>query len=344
MKRKKHIRTKKERFLPFAYQKFGLECSVNNCSIDRIRLEIQPDAQRRVVNIEFDDWRTITLGFNINASLELLSAVLPPTEVTSAPASLIMVLRCPTTRLRRSYPVATAPLNPGTYVHHLVLQRDEVAGRVELIPYLVRSCQIEPQVAGFASAKGTRLASARAWEIRLERERVPEGKFLDVRFRSFREDDVLSAFGQNLYRLECDQEQPVLWINSDHDRIAKIFSVRGTTGRRVRIRDLFGDIVAYGVWNQLFMRAAVHLLDQKELVYDWEESVLREVLPYLFPEKSDKTERMRALQQLVSYADWSSLIERLDAALQNKCEISQHMNKLIDEVAQRQPEQQPELR
>jgi hypothetical protein len=101
------------------------------------------------------------------------------------------------------------------------------------------------------------------------------------------------------------------------------------------MRELFYDVISYGVWTQLFARAAQHLAEG-ERVYEWEEAVLRELLPFLYPQKRDHAARVQALTELLDYGDWPLVMERLDAALQAKSDSSLHMAKLIEETVERQ--------
>ena len=71
------------------------------------------------------------------------------------------------------------------------MERSEVLGSVELTPYLIRSAATDA-VDGFGALPGARLASARSWEIRVDRLRSPIGAYLDIRYVSFTEQGAIA--------------------------------------------------------------------------------------------------------------------------------------------------------
>lgn len=328
-------RVKRERFLPYAYERSGIGMRVATCLDEHGRFLAEPDLERHLVELDDRPWRTVRLDLSLDVTTELLKRLLPETEQACAPLRLLLTVRSPATRLRLGFVVADTPLKSGSYRHELKLSRTDIAGPVEITAFLVCTKPVAALTTGYAAHPGGRVASSRPWQLLVESRAVAPGNFLDVRYRSFKEDALLKQFQTNLYRLECDQEAPVLWVNADQEKIAAILGERGTVGRRARMRELFYDVISYGVWTQLFTRTARHLSDG-ELVYEWEEAVLHELLPFLYPQKRDHASRVRALTDLLDYGDWPLVMERLDAALQAKCESSVHMAKLIEETVERQ--------
>ena len=328
-------RTKRERFLPYAYGRSGLAVELRGVRLDGRLLEEGVDPQRRLVAIDEERWDTLTVELELTVSEELLGAVLPPHERVSAPVAALVIVRCSDTKLRRGVVAEAPPGGVGVHVARVRVVHDEVRGGVELVPQLVRKRSARTPAGGFASVEGARLARARPWEVRLEPERSPEGRFLDVRYRSFSDDAVLMAVGDNLYQLECDQEAPILWVNSDHARIAAILNDRATTGRRARLREVFFDVIAQGVWTQLFLRAAMDVVERDEVVYPWEDAVLRELLPLMYPGPRTHPARRRRLVDSMDQLGIVGTVERLDSALQQKNELTRHMGRLIEETVER---------
>lgn len=328
-------RVKRERFLPYAYERSGIGVRVANCLDEQRRSLAQPDFERHLIELDDRPWQAIRLDILLQVTAELLERLLPDTERAVAPFRLLITVRSPATRLRMGFVVADAPIKPGEYRYALKLSHTDIVGPVEIAAFLVCAKSAVALSTGYAAHLGGRVAGSRPWQLLVEPRQAASGDFLDVRYRSFKQDALLKQFETNLYRLECDQEAPVLWVNADQDKIAAILGERGTVGRRARMRDLFYDVISYGVWTQLFTRAARHLADG-ELVYEWEEAVLRELLPFLYPQKRDHGSRVSALIDLLDYGDWPLVMERLDAALQVKCDGSVHMARLIEETIERQ--------
>ncbi|HMI91186.1 MAG TPA: hypothetical protein VK509_07470 [Polyangiales bacterium] len=325
-------RHKLERFLPYAYERFGIELELLGCELDG-RAGPEPQSEPRVLALDAEPWRRARVHYRVSVPERTLKAVLPPSDRASRPAALLLIMRCPSTRLRRGLRIALAPRGGHAIDGALVIERDECEGTLELMPYLVRETAGGP-APGYARRPGERLASARPWLLRVHAAPSISGKFLDVRYRSFKEDALLASFQDNVYRLECDQDAPVLWINADHDKLSAVLDERATTGKKARLRDVFYDLVAQGVWSQLFVRAVSDLdesEEQAESTYGWQDGVLREVLPFMFPASPSHAERVRELLRLRK-DDLALLIDRLDAALQAKSQLAAHMSSLAEEL------------
>ncbi len=330
-------RKKRQRFLPFAFVRHGLEVTVASLTLDSATASGPLDPDRRVITLENDDWQQVQLGVEVNVPAELLATVVPPSELRgdgAAPVALLLVLRCAETRLRRPIWLGRGPLPAGRHRTGLAIDRNEVRRNAELQAYLVRAAAAEKPTAGYAWVAGARLADARSWDIRCEPRPVPPGRFLDVRYRSFREDEVLAPFHANVYHLQLDDEQPVLWVNADHGQLTPILSDKGSTGKRARLREVFYDLIAQGVWTQLFLRALDDLRTDGELTYDWEDTVLRELLPTMLPGHRSHAERLAALGRAAERDGLPTLVGRLDAALQRRNEISRHMSRLAAEIVE----------
>ncbi|MCA9624809.1 MAG: hypothetical protein KC731_37555 [Myxococcales bacterium] len=323
-------RTKRQRFLPYAYARHGLVARIEGLRIDGQAAPRAIDPERHLVSLDEEPWRRVTFGLVVSVPPEVVERVVP--KGAEPALELVAVLSCEATRLRVAIARAMAPVGGGEVSLPIPLRRDDLAGAASLEVHLLRAATGEASP-GFAHHAGSRLASARGWELRLERRREPEGRFLDVRYRSFADDEVLRRFAGNLYRVELDQAAPVLWINSDHQRIVPILGDRGTRGKRSRLREVFYDLIAQGVWTQLFSRAVEDLQTADgELTYDWEDAALREVLPGMYPEARSHTARREALLHGLRSEGLAATMERFDAALQKKSDVAEHMTRLIEET------------
>lgn len=327
-------RTKRERFLPYAYARFGLTCRIESVALDGHVIESGLDHERHLVELEEPEWRQLALDGVIELTPAAVQEAFPVEERAQPPGRLIVVVRCPPTRLRRAQTVAEGPLAAAAYPFRLKLPHDELHGALELIPFLVRSSARAP-APGYATTGGARVASGRSWEVRVTPLREPSGKFLDVRYQRFSDDAVLRPIAATLYSLEHEQESPTLWINSDHEQIVAVLSDRGTRGPRARLRELVFDYIAQSVWTQLFLRAALHLEELGEVPYGWEDSTLRELLPGVYPDRRTHPARVEALRVQVQRGELSAVLSRLDTVLQCRSEAVEHIAKLIGETVER---------
>ncbi len=318
-------RTKRERFLPYGYARSALACRVERVALDGHAVESGIDGERHLIELEQTEWRRLSIEGRVDVPQEAMDAF-PEDERGAPPAQLFLVARCARTRLRRAFTAGAS----GAF--HLELSHDDVDGALELVPFLTRSTSRQ-SVPGFASRAGERVASGRAWEIRITPLREPAGKFLDVRYQRFGDDPLLSAVADTLYSLEHERDSPILWINADHEKIVAVLGDRGTRGPRARIREVVFDSIAQSVWTQLFVRAALHLADMGELAYEWEDSTLRELLPGMYRSARTHAARVDALRAQLARGELSAVLAALDTELQRKSSAVEHVTKLIEEHA-----------
>lgn len=314
---------RRERFLPYRYGRGGVDLSIAGCTLDgTTQVELEGDAH--VIALE-GDWTRASLSVRVAVPAATLAEV---GEGEGASAfELAIVLRCPDTLVREALRVPLRAADDAT-TWPLELARDRLAGSAHLIAYLVRATahpSRRPLV------RGARVADSRRWEIRVDEPRQPKGEYLDIRYKKFSEDEALPIRDRgNLYALDFDQESPILWINSDHDRVAGILDSKGTIGRTARLRETFFDHIAYSVWTQLFLKASVDLIGgDGETTYEWQDAVLELVLRDVFPEIKSGTERKNRLLDMRE--DWPELVRRLDAGLQRRNDLAAHLTKLVDE-------------
>lgn len=316
---------RRERFLPYRYARGGVTLVIVSCTLDG-KSDIGADPRGNLVELDVP-W--------VRASLTL-SVLVPSATYASiadgAPVGafeLAVITRCPSTFLRRASRVPLTSLDEPIVVQ-LALARADLAGSVELIAFLVRTTDALGE--SRAVVCGARVADSRSWELRVDRAREPRGHYLDIRYTKFSEDKTLPPRDRgNLYVLELDQDEPILLINADHERIAGILDSRGNVGRNARLRESFFDHIAYAVWTQLFLKAASDYAPEGEVTYPWQEVVLDLLLRDVFPEVRDGAERHERLRDV--HGDPAVLMRRLDAALQHRNDLAEHLLKLVEEEA-----------
>lgn len=323
-----HIEARrKERFLPYAHERGGLTLRILSCRLDGDRT-VLPDEDHHLLSLE-GSWRRAELRVEVLVPAELVGRVLPEPERAAPPIAVLLALRCDETRLRRGFADSSPGPRGGASSFVLALDREELYGAAELQAFLVRGREARPAQRGYARLKGARLATARAWTLSIDRQRRFEGRYLEIRYRRFGEDEVIPPHDRgNLYLLEHDQPWPILWINADHEAISAVLDSKASVGGQARLREVIFDLVAAPVWTQLFLRAAGDVIGQGEAAYEWEERVLGELLGDLYP-ALPAAARPQALQE--DWQDLPLLLVRLDAALQRRSQLCAHLGKLVEE-------------
>lgn len=250
-----------------------------------------------------------------------ITQLLPQDESTAALA-LAIVWRCEGTRLRRALRVA---LDEPRFA--LELAYDDLDGDVLLVAQLVRAT--EGTSRRHARGQGAWLGGSAEWTLASRAEPPRDGRFLEVQYQRFSEDATLAALGPVLYRLEVDDDEPKLWLNSDHTRAAAVLSERGTRGVRARLRETIYDRIACGVWTQLFVHAVAARDD--EVRAPWHDAVLDELLPEVF-RGVPRAELRARLGAYLDYDGMPGLLGLLDLALQRRDAVADHVVKLVMEA------------
>jgi len=326
-------RVKRERFMPFRFARTGLKLELLQAQIDDETplLQDAEDRDQSELHLEDDRWQRLRLRLQLSRDPELLSQLLPPQELQRPAVRLLLVVSEPRARLRRALPLPFEPTTEAVTVE-VRLEHHELAGPCAITPWLVRS---EPgrAVSGFAHAAGHRLASGRALSVVPYAPATRAGQFLDVQYRSFRQDPQLRSQPYRLHYLELSGDQPLLLINSDHRSIADALDARGQSGTRARLREVFYDMMSVSVWSQLFMHAAEALSEDGTTRHSWQDGVLAELLPQVFPNLKRHHERLR---ELIEIRDSDHALGQLsalcDQALQQRLDLVKHMERLVQDT------------
>lgn len=319
-------RTKKERFLPWAWERSGLSFELLDVRLDEERAAFI-DHERRLVALE-EEWRRAKVQLRVSAQARVFEDTLAESDDA---VSVVIAGRCDDTRSRFGVrlPLSRAQAAVETT---LELERDQLSGQLELTAHLVRDHDHPGARQGFAARAHARLAGSRPWELRIDRKRTLSGVYLDVRYRSFAADPSMPAAQRgNLWQLELDLEAPILWLNSDHKDVVSVLDAKGHVGARAALRDVAYDLFVPSVWTQLLLRAVTTLKEQGEVGAPWQDAVLDAVARLLFPQVKATDEAREKLE--ASLEDVPALINQLDGALQAEHEPARHLLKLIEELS-----------
>jgi hypothetical protein len=319
-------------FLPFCYEEHGLEARVSQCGLDGgPRSAAVLDPERRLVSLVGQRFVRAELELRVTVPLAVLTAVLPPQEHAAPPVAVIAVVRCDATRYRRSFLLPVVGDGEIVCAGRLELEREALAGSVELACWLVRTVAGAVVGARWAVDPGARLASARPWELRIDAVHSPRGEYLDIREEDFAHvGPPRFPRPDAMYQLDCEGESVTLWLNSGNARIASVLHSEGSVGRRARLRDAVFDRLYAAVWFRLFLRAAMDRVRLGESALPWQDAVLQKWLPKLYPDCLDLESQARALSQETAEGDWSSVLGRMDLLVQQENQAAHVYEMLVE--------------
>ncbi len=313
----------RERFLPYRYVRNGIGLVIASYTLDG-KSEVNASLDGHLVELSLP-WAHATFVLTVTVPSATHAAVAGGAPVSAFEVTIIT--RCPSTFLRVAQRVPLSALEEPIEVH-LDLQRDDLAGSAEVMAFLVRTSDTPGHL--HAAVRGARLADSPSWELRVDRQREPRGEYLDIRYKKFSSDESIPRRDRgNLYVLDLDQPDPILWVNADHERVTAILDSRGTVGRHARLRESFFDHIAYAVWTQLFLKAAHDYTQDGEATYPWQDAVLDLLLRDVFPNHRTQSDRREHLRDVIG--EPTTLMRSLDAGLQRRNDLAAHLTKLVSE-------------
>ncbi|MFC7233389.1 hypothetical protein ACFQMM_22260 [Saliphagus sp. GCM10025308] len=204
---------------------------------------------------------------------------------------------CPTNHHRFESVIENAPLSPGEYTDSVELKYDDLRGRLELTPLLVRTKPLRSQPTGhsgppFAERAGRKLAHGPIGTVDVDPPTSGRSNELPTIPTSFTDAPFPANDGNMWYLDLSDEAKPKLYINSDHGFVPPLFEDKGQHARG-RVRQLVVDLLGTQIMTQFVLEAAELYVVHSEMKYPWQRRMLTEVCDELFEEKSpDEVEEM----------------------------------------------------
>lgn len=274
-------------------------------------------------------WSRIDLYGDLRVPEETVDTVFPVGERRTPPGKLYVAVRCHQTILRDRVETENPFDGPGEYDLVVRLRKERVRGTVELHPYLVRTEEGE-ESDRFASEPNVRLASGDPYTVVVDSPEEADPA-IDGEEVSFSRAPHLPD-GNKLYYLDFRNEsRPKLWINADHPRITDVLQAKGSVGATPRMRDVILDQISYGVWTQLFVRAATALDSDGGVEHDWQRTVLETFTPNLYDVADADEATYRLRRQLEDDGGLARVLTRFDEELQEYLDPRHQLINLMEE-------------
>jgi len=181
--------------------------------------------------------------------------ILPPGQ--DVPLWFALLLRCDNTRWRKA---VTAPFASGKANLAFSLERLNVAGEIEIQPFVILAVATTSTAGVWARRKAARVGTGFTIYIRADEPLEGPGRGIDVKWVKF-EDPIAGA----LHRLEIvDDSKVSLYLNSGYPALEPILDNRSRVrNERTILRDALFSFIATDVWLQLG-DAAAHWAPQEE--------------------------------------------------------------------------------
>ncbi|WP_055478914.1 hypothetical protein [Sphaerimonospora mesophila] len=264
-----------KRVLPYPVVVGDVSLEVHEARLDDIALPYsmisQPHRMVALHQASRSDWRTARLSVRMRA---------PEHELDSGPWTAIdclVVLSERRTNTRTSTPLRMD--RPGEWSGDVDLQHDHHLVRAELIGYLVATVDGVP---GRVIA-----ATDDFWTVDLRARTPTRRDEIRARWVDFGDErnPYLHPFKNDPWTVEAAGDKPVLYLNSGFEGLRAVLDSAQAAHRPAR--DALAAQIAMDTWTALFNAATYQDDgDVPEWPGGWRESVLRRMLPDLFPDRS----------------------------------------------------------
>lgn len=321
---------------PYNYLDDSLELLISNVDLETKDAVDIPGgsveivaSDRRVSLTGAPNWEKVVISATVDVP-EKVYNTLPsvergeyaPSEVDSEepPVRFVLAIRSSKTILRKrktGEELSIDVTEAGQKEIEFDLKSHEVAGDVEVKPYLVREKNQEHDES-FASSVGDRLAAGEKWTVRVDRT-DDDGGFLNPIIEDF--DRPGLPGDENLHYLKFETpSSPKLFLNAGHPQLVEVLNNEGTWGANARFRDVLFDYIEQSVWQQLLFRTANDInIETGETQHPWQEDVISLFVDDLFEPEDDKVDvAIKMAECADSGEDLDVLVREVDSAIQKR--------------------------
>lgn len=349
---------------PLRYETFPHRCELGELEFEITEFSVndddavQPDDPRELELNEYEGWSEAELTLTVDIPDELLSEVFPEAaeregdgSIESCPGNVVVAGHCVETYTRGG-----EILNDGGEVGHgpvsntFTLSEENVAGVLELRPYLVRSRPLTTADADrlglsethdYATDVGAILSDGPKCIVEIEEDKPGSDDVLLVERISFEEenesDDSPFPPADRMYYLDLkrDPDQPVLYFNEDHEQIVDI--VWNGDGRYDELTaDLVWDHVMSSVWTRMVQIAAEEFdPESRTWTPEWQPAVFEMLNEHLYTEEDTSPDKAAEFLKRELQEDRLSATERIEQAVQGLLDPGQQFDNHVSRIGKR---------
>ncbi|MEV4321279.1 hypothetical protein AB0J37_03515 [Microbispora rosea] len=285
-----------KRILPYPIVLGELLLEIREVRLDDVALPIEMiSAEHRTValhRIERSGWRTARLAVTVRG---------PRDELDTGPWRSMSCLVTLTERRTNAHTAVKLGMTSelGVWSGHVDLHRDEHVGKAELTACLVATID---GIAGREIAVGNN-----PWLVDLQAKTPAKRDDVITRWVDFNDEAYpwLRPYRADPWTVDTSSESPTLYLNSGFEGLRLLLNSPRSADHAAK--DALASRIAMDMWNVLFDTAAENV---KEWPGGWRESVLRRMLPDVFPDLSPED----ALRELANAAGGALRARVLHAA------------------------------
>lgn len=237
-----------------------------------------------------DSWKR--LAFSIEARLppEQLQWILPPGVKPSEVTRLVVLITCPSTKVRRGIHLKSS--SAGMWRGETVLSREDVGQRVLFTPQLLLTRDLEaPRITNgaYASKRAALLGSGERVRLELNPSSSVVTSSVEVLWEDFESssNDWRRGHAHDVFGLSIE-DRPVVYLNSRYHELRDILESTSKRGPQAAQRELTAALIAHPVLIQLSSIALLavefdELTQTATMPSGWRGDLLEVLLPSLYP-------------------------------------------------------------
>lgn len=294
-------------------------------------------------------WRELRFHVQANVRLSELQKVLPAGSDHRESTTLLLSVRCPSTRVRVPIELEPDKKVDGRWSGDVHIRRQEVRSRVEVQGFLVRKTSIPDDVTlggNFARFAGATIGIGVPLAIQVDQSILTGKSPFKIRWLDFRaaESDWLKANHTTLFYLKLEGEKPELLLNSSNRDFRAILEADAKQGMNAALQKLLNMGIAQFAWMGLFNAGVASIgvdetTDEIDTPDGWRGEVLSIFLPRMFPDMDDQTARLKEVVRIRSSRDEVGTLIGLASTVAQKMVDAQKLFSAAQKVAQKEVEE-----
>jgi hypothetical protein len=317
---------------PYRYEWLGLEFSVDSFRLDEGE-EKSVDGGLKEVSLEtWDSWEEVEITVEIDLPKRVLENTFPEDE--DRPGKLVVAVDCLDTHRRFNKKISEPPIEPGKYTEDISLEYDQVHGKVELKPLLIRDTSQDSHPE-YATYPGQRVSDDMSWTVYIDEDESSEGN-LEAKLVSFEEKGP-EYREYEVYHLDTTQGIPKVWLNQDHDLIADVLDTGDGPGYNPKMRDVISYTVSQSIATDLVMWTLSGAGEDGTLENDWQWGIVEDYISKMDRFSSKSVEEIPSELHHISenMEEMPRFMSQLDTVLQKELSAEENMTDMIEEVRSR---------
>jgi hypothetical protein len=313
-----------ERHYPYRVMRRSPTLSVSQVRLDGHRPDVDVLAAHGQVNLAGLDWARLS----IRADLELPSGELRDLGVDDP--SAVLILHCQATNLRIGAELLPSG-RPGVWSGTIDVGRD----------FLARRAQLSAVVVGAVDGEQNRyLGSPPVLNVWIDEPEVPLLRnTLPVRWAKFADPEspassaVPIEFRDQPYYVNLVSNPPVIWLN-DVPWLRGLLGEGRVSREAAVVRTGYYSAIATGGWVAIFNAAAAGIRrnegeDPEWPIVQWQEQVLRTLLPLIYPDVSVDTALTKVAEDIADPLASRDIQGRVQAAIARNLRMGDKTRKAV---------------